>query len=490
MGCFSIFNNTISQIIHQQSQLVSTIAINTVCEITKIFIYCLSPKQIIRPDSYSEMCFNIFPKISSVLLLKFWKLKTIFKELIPYNEGAFYIESLTIIKKLSEDNKIDLLPKEKVMLNGIFDLALKHKNYLDRFNFFIISQENKLTSVHNDCKKLLLMHDDVFFNQFYAKIERLSKLNINDEIEPIEEHEKLDRKDALLLHSASAMKSLAESLYQNGINGMKILVSKWSKIEMINESNFFNELKKLCVKSCAPGNIFLGDRYTVDVLTGRQSDVIDVLQQIFMGRICHVGIFVQPEEKGLNISHVNGITNNHAIKPIRFPFNIPFSYTLELDISSLIPKEVSQEHYPVLTKSFSKAFQKFAEELHPELPLADTKAHLNMFIFGHKKIFGECLEKVRLPSKGTPTMCSSYVGIIFLKAIHEVNLTLKNLNYKNEIPHPFGEHENLMNLDILRLVYLWNQLKIIREPQVHPTISKVMTSLSTIKLNKTGSSRK
>ncbi len=59
---------------------------------------------------------------------------------------------------------------------------------------------------------------------------------------------------------------------------------------------------------------------------------------------------------------------------------------------------------------------------------------------------------------------------------------LKKLNYKKQIPHPFGEHENLMNLDILRLIYLWNHLNIVREPQVHPTISKVMTSLSSLNL--------
>jgi hypothetical protein len=467
----------------EKQSIVCSFIQNTINLIGKNTIYYLSAKQIIRPDSFQEIFFNIFPKILNVLYLNCRKLQSIFSKVVA-NEGTSYIESLSALKKILKENTIALSLEESSSLNRIFDQALNCENYLDKYDFSISSQDATVTGLHNDCKKLFLMRDDAFFDRFYSRIERLSKLNIDDEIESIEENEKLNVKDVCILAAASTMKSLAESLHKNGITGMEIFISKWSKIEMISESQFFNELKKICSKSHPTGTIFLGDRNTVDISTGRQSSCTEIFRQIFMGRICHIGIFVQPEEKGLHLSHVNGITNNHAITPVRFPLNIPFSYTLELDISSLIPKEVLREHHQILSKSFLSSFQKFAEEFHPELPLAETKTHMNMLIFGHKKIYAETLEKVQLPSKDTPIMCSSYVGIIFLKAIHEVNIAIKKLNYLTEISHPFGEHENLMNLDILRLVYLWNQLKIIREPKVHPTISKVMSSLSSLNLSR------
>jgi len=45
-------------------------------------------------------------------------------------------------------------------------------------------------------------------------------------------------------------------------------------------------------------------------------------------------------------------------------------------------------------------------------------------------------------------MCSAYVGIAFLKAVQKMNKVLEEQGVKEQIPHLFGEHENLMNLDI------------------------------------------
>ncbi len=74
---------------------------------------------------------------------------------------------------------------------------------------------------------------------------------------------------------------------------------------------------------------------------------------------------------------------------------------------------------------------------------------------------------------GQTQLCASYVGIIFLKAIHEVNLKLLALGYEEKIEHPFGEHEILDRVDIPRLLYHWKRLKVIKVVPINVFISKV-----------------
>jgi len=64
--------------------------------------------------------------------------------------------------------------------------------------------------------------------------------------------------------------------------------------------------------------------------------------------------------------------------------------------------------------------------------------------------------------------CSGYVATVFLRAIVEVNKRLKLLGYEEQILHPFGEYESIPKIDILRILYLWDELGGIKIKPINP----------------------
>jgi len=233
-------------------------------------------------------------------------------------------------------------------------------------------------------------------------------------------------------------------------------------------------LKSLCEAPIKKGTIHINNTDTSEAITGKILSLVSIVKGVYMGKLSHIGVLVKQDNQ-LMLSHVNSLTNSHGVTPFRNSFLIPYYTTLNLNISALLPTSVSnEEDREILNNTFLEAFDRFSSEAHPELPI-DT-GYIRLFLLGHQTPSSQPLANVNLPPENTPINCSSYVGIIFLKAIQAVNKRLEELNYSERIPHPFGEHENLKNLDILRLLYLWKNLDVIEEPSLHPTVSKVFAN--------------
>jgi hypothetical protein len=450
--------------------------------VASIAVKYLSPKQAIRPETCSEIIQEIASKIRTNLTFRLWTLTSLFSNYLSSKEGINYLNALSILKTQSSDDQ-EISIREKQFLEGIFFLASSNKNYLAKFDFFVASSHDpQIRRQHKILKDLFITCDPTFFHYFQSKLKKLIDIRNIDEIDPLKEEEKLTVNDINILTGITTAKTLLENLKKKGIKGTEDMSSKLTELEMLSEAPFFEDLKRMCMQSRSPGMIFLGDRYTVQALNGDDFDCTGAMQHLFMGRICHIGVFVNPEGKGLHLSHVNRITKNHALMPIKNPLSLPFSFSLNLDIRPLIPSHLSEKQQKKIAEVFFTEFQKLAEEEHPELPLAETKQHLKMLIMGHKTVYSQNLDKVSYPSKNTPTMCSSYVGIIFLKAIQKMNQFLEEQGVQERIAHPFGKYENLMNLDILRLIYLWKQLKVITPSPLNETLAKVISSTSFLSL--------
>ncbi len=454
---------------------------NVLSSVSTLALGYLLPKQSVRPDSFVETFSEVTSKMRMNLASRFWKFSALFREHIPSRLGADYLNVLAILITQSSTESHELSLKEKQMIEEVFSQAVLNKNYLDKFDFFIAASQNgQIREQHNALKEIFRICNPHFFHHFKSKIQKLSQIKNIHELDPLSEEEKLTVYDINVLINVASLKPLLENLKNNRIKGTEEICSNFVQLEMLMKTPFFEDLKKLCLQSRPAGTIFLGDRRTFQALNGSSFDCVTAMQQLFMGRICHIGIFVNPEEKGLHLSHVNRMTKTHAVLPIKNPITLPFAYALTLDIRPLIPSHLTERKQNELIEIFFQEFHTLAQEEHPELPLAETKQHLKMLLFGHKSFYAQKLAEVTYPSKGSATMCSTYVGITFLKAVQKMNLVLEEQGFQERIPHPFGERENLMNMDILRLIYLLKELKLVKPSPISETLAKVIHSTSAL----------
>ncbi len=439
----------------------------------------LSPKQTIRPDSFKETLLVVVPKIQVALSLRCWKLRSIFTALMPVMEGIGYLNVLFILKKISTSSETPTLTvQERSDATIVLYQALTNDQYLDKFDLFILSKhDDNLTNAHRDLKKFISINDSATYASFQSKVQQIIKRG--DELEVFEEAEKLNVMDISVLTVSASMKALALCLSENDVSNIGILLERWRTIETMNRSPFLQKLRRLCRDSRPGGTVVLYDLNNFAVLNRTNFACTAIAQHIFMGKLCHIAIVVASGEQEFHLSHV--IPKSHTITPIRDPLTTPFSYALDIDISPLLPTTALTDPHR-LKEVFLSAFKQFSEVPHPELPLATLKEHVKIPLLGHKSIHFKPINSVALPPKGSPLTCSSYVAIIFLKAIQEVNQSLKRLKDK-EIPHPFGSYESLERLDILRLVYLWKRLGVIRASPIHPIIAKVISSSTFLPLS-------
>lgn len=449
--------------------------------VSRVALSYLSPKQFMRPDTFFETFSEVCCKMQTNLAFRLWKFSTLFKERIPSQLGVDYVNVLSILIKQSSKANQELLPSEHQLIDKIFSQISGDKNYLYKLDFFIAATHNdELKKQHKALKELFNIFAIDTFHNFKTKLQNLTEINVINEMNSLDKEQKLTLLDVNILINLPLLKPLLENLKNNEIKGAEDMYLKLIQLENLTLTPFFAELKRLCIESRPPGTIFLGNRLTIQVLNGSDFDCTTAMQQLFMGRICHIGIFVNPEGKGLHLSHVNRITKTHAVMPVKNPLTLPFSYSLTIDIKPLIPISLPERKQQELIEVFSKEFQALAQEEHSELPLAATKQYLKMLILGHKSVYSQTLEKVTYPSKGTSTMCSTYVAIIFLKAVQKMNKVLEEQGFQERIPHPFGLHENLMNMDILRLIYLLKKLNLIKSSPINETIAKVFQSTSSL----------
>lgn len=466
-------DNTFSRSAYDKMLSVATTAMNH-----------LSPKQSVRPDNFSETIKEVTSTLQTNFAFRLLEFYALFNEHIPSKAGADYLNALSVLETQSSAESPWISIKEKQILDALFSQAVEEENCLDIFDFFVAStQDPKLKKQHKVLKEIFIICGSPFFDDFKGKLQNLARIQNINEMDSLPEHEKLTVGDINILMGISSAKTLLTNLKSNWINGTEELCSRLIELAALSESPFFAELKRLSMESRSPGSIFLGDRHTFQTLLGQNFDYSWAMQQLFMGRICHVGVFVKPKGKDPQLSHVNRITKNHAVRPVH-PLILPFSYSLTLDIKPLIPSHLPEKQQQELIDAFTTEFQRLAQEEHPELPLADfkTEQYLKMVIFGHKTISSQSLANVAYPPKGTPTMCSTYVGITFLKAVQKMNELLEEQGAVERIPHPFGEHEDLMNMDILRFFYLLTQLNVVHPTLMDETLAKVISSTSQLSL--------
>lgn len=435
-------------------------------------IYWFSAKQLSRPDSLLETIQYTSPNIRGWMTLQYWKLRSLFGKDVCDKEARQYFQALTGIKKLNSEFKEPLTFNEKASLILFFQKGLLQPVEIERLNLLLVfNNDPTLSQSHMVLQKMLRMQQEAFFNGLLLKIQGVEKCLADDDIE---NGEKLEITDCSVIGSAASMCDLIKSLQEQEIPGLELMLSRWQTIRAWTQSSPFDKLVKLCFESNLPGSIFLGDWRNYEMFFGRGYDCTRILQQLFMGSWGHMGIRVNLGNGKSGLSHVNSGTNNHAISSNRNELIMPFYHSCYLDIEPLIPKAVPEIERRELQETFLRAFHKLALEHHPELYVGGSKEQLEVLLFGHKTLFAQPLAEVNIPSKGSRVLCSSYVGIIFLRSIQEVNIALQQKGYRDRIAHPFGSYESIAHLDVLRLVHLWNQLKIIKEIPIHSTIAKVM----------------
>lgn len=440
--CFQI-----SQIRHTCAQVFD--------HITSICLRCVSPKQVIRPESHLETVRDVACKIRLNLGFRIW---SVFNRCCSAKEGIQYTKILSVLSAGEQ-----LKEPEKEALAHILSRAYIHRNYFAKFDYVVYATRNsQVSKQHCDLKDLFGLCDLQTFKCLIIKLMGLTKIKDINEFSALTSDQKLTISDVNLLIGITSFKEFLQKLKSNGVIVNNDLVSRVSQLEEVAAHPFFDQLKQLCLESRKAGMIFLGDYHTFEALNGNSFDSTTIVQRLFMGRICHIGIYVQPEGKPLHLSHVGRFPNlGHAIIPIKSPLTLPFSNPIALNIRSLIPTTLPEEQREAIVHAFNAEFQRLAMEEHPEFPLAEADRHLLMLIQGHKARVPKPLDKVEFPSKNTPLMCSAYVGFIFLKALQKLNKILERQGLQERIAHPFGEDENLMNMDILRLLYLWKRVKVI-----------------------------
>lgn len=447
-------------------------ALSVAVSVKNMAVHFFSPKQSMRQDPLLASARNAAPNLRGLLTLQYWRLYSCFRKSGLDEEAKRFVLALRGIKKLIGEAKENLTPEEKDSLNSFFHRGKFSRAELEKLHLlFIYNHAPDLNASRLALQKMLRMQDEVYFNTLQSKIESVSKCLQGQDMDP---KNKLDGIDCIMIGSAASACDLIASLHEQGVLDLDIHLLRWQTIRTFAQSPSFTALKKLCVESRPPGSIFLGSWRNYETFMGHEYSCRRVLEHLFVGRWGHIGIMVALEEEQRSISHVGRSMNRHEIAPIKNEAILPFYDSLDLNIEPLLPKTVTSQDRPILQATFAEAFHRLALEQHPELYLAKKREQLEILLLGHMSPFAQPLSKVDLPNKGGRVHCSGYVGIIFLKAIQEVNLALEQNGYKERIAHPFGSYESIAHLDVLRLLYLWNQLKLIRETPVHPTVAKVL----------------
>lgn len=444
-----------------------------------------SAKQAYRADPLIDGLLVSIPILSRSIAAQCWKTITAVTNLILLRTAENFeqdISSLKILRKIEEALETNTLQQLSLPGNDVEALSkfveriLNAPGRIDRLN-------EHLTFLNQDklCKTLKILKDfgklieGGLVDSLQKKIEVLDHyITHENEQGSLDPEFKLTGKDYRILFLVSQRKKMLEALKQTGVNfaSFQIIQTRLEKLDAINNSPVIRHLHRLCEQNCKSPQIFICDRFNSYEIRDKEFGFEASLKVLIEGRFSHVGIIVKDANGKMCISHVNAETNNHAVKVIQNPLFFAFSNMLELDISPLIPKQVAPEHTSILKDTFIRSFEQLSLEVHKDVPLSGNWRKLVTFLLGHKSFFSHSLEEVKFVPDH-PQVCSSYVGIIFLQALHKVNLKLKELGYKEQIEDPFGTHEILDRVDVLRLIHLFEINKISRISPIHPTIAKV-----------------
>lgn len=448
-----------------------------VSEFTLNAIHYLSPKQSVRSDFYETIKTVAF-KAKTNVEYQLWKVSKVFRGNIAVQEGAEYLNALALLKTLSSDYR-ELTGEEKEVLNRIFLRAFEDKEFLSTFDFFVIAaKDHSLKKQHKSLKDLVSVCQSGTFQAFKNKLEKLVKIDDLQACDALSESEKLTVYDINIVVSLAT--PIMKNLTDNGIATDHVYFSKLLELDCLVADPFFEKLKQACLESRPSGTVFVGDRRTYQAIGFSSFDCAQTVQALFLGRMEHMGIYAIPPSQGLYLSHVNFVDNHHSLLPVLSIFFQPFHIALTIDIKPLLSTNLPLEKQQEFADIFSEEFKRLALIEQPLIGLATTKEHVKLVALGHTAWRPHPLDKVDYPSTYTPTLCSSYVALTFLKAIQKVNEALYEQGLE-QIAHPFGEYENIENIDVLRLVYLLKDKKLIK-PVMNDTLSKVLSYTSPLKL--------
>jgi len=450
--------------------------------LSNLFWWIFSPKQLTRPDSMLICCREVLPYLKQSFAEQCWKVFFSAKPYIYPKKDDFLSTGILALQAINDlENSIEKddfnqlkISSENVKSIAIFlSQPLSESDYVKLSAYLNFLGNNKLWRTLKACRELFLPVQENCTETLQTKILNISK-SLNEPINsPFSSDHKLTPKDLRLLTVAETRRKLLGVLNKNGITcySAEKLHAKWEVLENLNSSAVMDNIRNRCENGYKAGQIYFYDWNFIKIRDFYPLDLMWAAKHILYSRIPHLGIIIMDDQNKPKLSHVNGAMGTHGIHPIRFSTLGALGNFGELDISPLIPANVISDHQNQLKKCFSDAFIKFASEMHPEVKLEWKPT----CFLGHKRLSAQDLSKVDFSSEESQ-FCSSYVGVVFLKAVNEVNNQLSILGYQEKIPHPFGEHEITNRVDTLRLIYHWKQLKVLNVVPLDAFIDKVFAA--------------
>lgn len=448
-------------------------------QLSNLFLGIFSPKQLTRPDSMFTCCREVLPYLQQSFAEQCWKIFFTTKSYVYPKKDDFLSTSLIALQAINDlENTLDSDDFNQITINhenaknieSFLSQPLSDSDYIKLNAHLSFLGNNNLWRTLKACRELFLPIQENCTETLQTKMLNISK-SLNEPIDaPFNSDYKLIPKDLRLLTVAEPRRKLLMILNKNGINiySAEQLYAKWEVLENLNSSEVMDNIRNRCENGYKEGQIYFYDWNFIEIRDFYPLDLMWAAKHILYSRIPHLGIIIKDDQNKPKLSHVNGAMGTHGIHPIRFPTLGALGNFGELDISPLIPANVISDHKNQLKKCFSEAFIKFASEMHPEVKLEWKPT----CFLGHKGLSTQDLSKVDFSSEESQ-FCSSYVGVVFLKAVNEVNNQLSILGYQEKIPHPFGEHEIANRVDTLRLIYHWKQLKVLNVVPLDAFVDKV-----------------
>lgn len=470
----------LAQLIHNNSWTSETSLLAQ--PLRNLFLWIVSPKQLTRPDSMLTCCCEVLPYLKQSFAEQCWKVFFTGKAYLCPEKDDFLSISLSALQAINDlesaiesDNltQFTMRPENVKPIEFFLSQPLSDSDFIKLNAYLNFFGKNKLWRTLKACRELFLPIKEKCVEILQVKMFNIAKI-LNKPIDaPLNPDHKLTPKDLRLLTVAETRRKLIMLLNKNGINCYLSdeLHTKWKMLEILNNSEVMDDIRERCHYGYKAGRVYFYDWSFIEIKDFYQLDLTWAAKHVLYSRIPHLGIIIKDEENKPKLSHVNGAMGKHGIHPIRFPILGALGNFGELDISSLIPADVKSEDQMLLKKCFSNAFIKFASELHPEVKLEWKPTCL----LGHKGLSGQDLSEVDFSAEESQ-FCSSYVGVVFLKAVNEVNKQLLILGYQEKIPHPFGEHEITNRVDTLRLIYHWKQLKVLKVVPIDKFVNKVFAA--------------
>lgn len=443
----------------------------------------ISVKQTVRPDSMTICCRQVIPYLKQSLIQGCWKLFFVFKKFLNIQENPDFLNKVVAIEALyrlhdaiiyQSEKEVKFTDKEINFIKQFLSSPLPESDYFKLNAYLFFLGKDKLWKTLKTCQELFKPFQENCIESIEVKLKNIQQSLSTGK--SFSDADKLNPKDVRLLMVASDRKKFLQTLKTSHIYfpHLEELLTKWMLLEELNVGSTTQYLREVCLKMHSCGRVFFYDWSFIEIRDLFSFGLKDAFKHVLYSRIPHVAIVVQDSKDQLFFSHVNAATGGHALhpNPMKYPLLGALGNFVDLDILPLIPSVVSQEHRDELQHCFSKAFVKYASEEHPNITLK-WKMMLTFFL-GHMGVKSHDFSEINLSAKQSQ-MCSSYVFLIFLKAIDETNLELEKMGYKVKIKYPIGRHEIIDRVDILRLLYHWKRLKVMKVVS-NPTISKFFTT--------------